>query len=225
MNEQQMTYYDLLGVSIYATTEEIKAAYRKMSWDMHPDRHPDDPHLAKRWQVIGGVYSTLKDPIERAAYDQKMRLSTPGVTEEQGSAASSGSAAADDLRNAFDALRRAEKLREKQKEEQRKKDEKERQQAAQEHARQEEQCRAAAERRRVEEEQRQQKNKGTIYEDDVLFKFYKCDDPVFERNFKEWYYRMAENDYRKGRDKNLQKRWKMCGTKSERKEEKGRRKR
>ena len=38
-------------------------------------------------------------------------------------------------------------------------------------------------------------------------------------------HRKAKNDYRKGRDKNIQKRWKKSGTKSERKEEKGKKKR
>ncbi|MEM4755682.1 MAG: DnaJ C-terminal domain-containing protein [Candidatus Woesearchaeota archaeon] len=64
-------YYDVLGVSRSASSEEIKKAYRRLALEWHPDRHKEDKEFAeKRFKEINEAYQVLSDPEKRAAYDQ-----------------------------------------------------------------------------------------------------------------------------------------------------------
>jgi len=62
-------YYARLGVRPSASTEEIRAAYRKKAQETHPDRNPDDPRAAERFQAVKEAYQVLRDPERRARYD------------------------------------------------------------------------------------------------------------------------------------------------------------
>ena len=67
----QSDYYDILGVSKGATSDEIKKAYRKQALEWHPDRHKDDKEAAeKRFKEINEAYQVLSDSQKRSAYDQ-----------------------------------------------------------------------------------------------------------------------------------------------------------
>ena len=59
-------YYEILGVSKEATTEEIKKAYRKLSLKYHPDKNPDGE---EQFKEIAEAYTTLSDPNKKAKYD------------------------------------------------------------------------------------------------------------------------------------------------------------
>jgi hypothetical protein len=72
-----MTFYDILGLSRDATPDEIRAAYRALAKQYHPDlvqqAGGETKHLAEeRLKAINEAYATLSDPGARARYHQIM---------------------------------------------------------------------------------------------------------------------------------------------------------
>jgi molecular chaperone DnaJ len=67
-------YYEVLGVARDASAEELKAAYRKLALQYHPDRNPGDPEAEKRFKEVSEAYHVLSDPERRAQYDRFGRL-------------------------------------------------------------------------------------------------------------------------------------------------------
>jgi molecular chaperone DnaJ len=63
-------YYEVLGVSRTCTEVELKAAFRKLAMQHHPDRNPGDAGCEHRFKEINEAYDVLKDGDKRAAYDR-----------------------------------------------------------------------------------------------------------------------------------------------------------
>jgi DnaJ-class molecular chaperone len=67
-------YYAVLGVEKDAQADEIKRAWRRLTRQWHPDRHPDDASAAERFTLINQAYETLADAPARARYDAQRRV-------------------------------------------------------------------------------------------------------------------------------------------------------
>ena len=81
-------YYDLLGVPIDASSDDIKKAYSalhphvlssapsygsfagRLAIKYHPDKNPDDPRAEERFKEIAIAYQTLSDPTLRKKYNE-----------------------------------------------------------------------------------------------------------------------------------------------------------
>jgi molecular chaperone DnaJ len=62
-------YYDILGVGRGAGEDEIKAAFRKLARQYHPDVNKD-PEAEERFKEINEAYGVLSDGGKRARYDR-----------------------------------------------------------------------------------------------------------------------------------------------------------
>ena len=70
--ESVLDPYEVLGVERTATEEEIKASYRKLALQYHPDKQKEESELeaaAAKFQQIVTAYNILKDPERRRKYD------------------------------------------------------------------------------------------------------------------------------------------------------------
>lgn len=62
-------YYEILGVSKDASSEDIKKAYRKLARQYHPDLHPGDQAAAEKFKEINEANEVLSDEKKRKNYD------------------------------------------------------------------------------------------------------------------------------------------------------------
>lgn len=70
MSSAEIDYYELLGIERTADDRTIKAAYRKLAMQHHPDRNAGCKDNEAKFKSISAAYECLKDPQKRAAYDR-----------------------------------------------------------------------------------------------------------------------------------------------------------
>ncbi|KAG6463204.1 hypothetical protein O3G_MSEX013736 [Manduca sexta] len=68
VNLTDVTFYEILGVSKQASTQEIRQAYKKLAIKYHPDKNPGEAEQEKFLRITE-AYETLKDPEKRRNYD------------------------------------------------------------------------------------------------------------------------------------------------------------
>lgn len=62
-------YYASLGIQPGASTQEIKAAFRRLAQQYHPDIN-QEPGAEEKFKEVNEAYAVLSDPEKRAAYDR-----------------------------------------------------------------------------------------------------------------------------------------------------------
>jgi molecular chaperone DnaJ len=63
-------YYELLGIQRGADEVAIKAAYRRLAKECHPDHQGGCKNAEAQFKAINEAYDVLKDPQKRSAYDR-----------------------------------------------------------------------------------------------------------------------------------------------------------
>jgi curved DNA-binding protein CbpA len=64
------THYEVLGLGAGASRGEIKAAYRRLAREVHPDAVGTGGDGDERFIRLHAAYATLADPDQRARYDR-----------------------------------------------------------------------------------------------------------------------------------------------------------
>ncbi len=62
--------YEILGLTVGASSEEIRTAYRNLVKRLHPDINPDDEEAQERFKRVSIAYKILNDPAQRQRYDR-----------------------------------------------------------------------------------------------------------------------------------------------------------
>jgi hypothetical protein len=68
MANQKRNYYEILGIPDSAGPQEIRAVYRRLAFQLHPDRNPD-PAARELLQDVIEAFGVLSDPEKRRDYD------------------------------------------------------------------------------------------------------------------------------------------------------------
>jgi curved DNA-binding protein CbpA len=66
------TFYEVLGVSKFASTDDIKKAYKNLAKKYHPDKHPGSKFHEEHFKKINEAYQTLSNQQARSRYDLKI---------------------------------------------------------------------------------------------------------------------------------------------------------
>ena len=91
MPVQFRDYYDILGVSKTATSDDIRKAFRKLARKYHPDVAKDKKTAEEKFKEINEAYEVLSDTSKREKYD---RLGAGWQQYEQAGGAPGGGAGA-----------------------------------------------------------------------------------------------------------------------------------
>ncbi|MDO1449966.1 DnaJ domain-containing protein [Rhodocytophaga aerolata] len=65
-------YYEILGVSRQASSQEIKSSFKKLALLYHPDRNPGNPSAEDKFKQINEAYQVLSDTNNKLIYDLKL---------------------------------------------------------------------------------------------------------------------------------------------------------
>jgi curved DNA-binding protein len=68
----EQNHYATLGLDRRCTFAQIRAAYRLLAKQHHPDLNPNSPTAIKHTQELNAAHETLGDPARRREYDREL---------------------------------------------------------------------------------------------------------------------------------------------------------
>lgn len=82
MVEQSRTLYQILGVTRFASAQQIRESYLRLVRTLHPDRMADRPEAERRlaerrMREVTHAWSILGDEVARADYDRSLAAPAP----------------------------------------------------------------------------------------------------------------------------------------------------
>ena len=81
MSDNAKNYYQVLGIASSAGRDEIRAVYRRLAFELHPDRN-SSADAQTRFQEIIEAFTVLSDPRKRAEYDALLLPEKPIIVSE-----------------------------------------------------------------------------------------------------------------------------------------------
>ena len=84
MNVAKRDYYEVLSVTRECDDQTLKASYRKLALQYHPDRNPGNQEAEEKFKEAAEAYAVLSDPQKRAAYDRFGHQGVNGAGSAQG---------------------------------------------------------------------------------------------------------------------------------------------
>ena len=82
MSDEKRSYYDVLGVDLDASQDDIKRAYRRLAKAYHPDVNRE-PGADARFKEINEANRVLSAPDRRAQYDRFVLMRAMHTEHEQ----------------------------------------------------------------------------------------------------------------------------------------------
>jgi curved DNA-binding protein CbpA len=67
--------YKVLSVSKYATLNDIKVAYRRLAFQLHPDTNGGDKVKSEKFKAVSEAYNILSNDYQRRQYDMQSEAS------------------------------------------------------------------------------------------------------------------------------------------------------
>lgn len=64
-------FYEILGVNQSANASQIRAAYKKLAMQYHPDHNPGNAQAEEMFKAINEAYHVLSDPLKKSRYDSR----------------------------------------------------------------------------------------------------------------------------------------------------------
>lgn len=65
---EKRDYYEVLGIEKGASQDDIKKGFRKLAFQLHPDRNKE-PDAEEKFKEISEAYAVLSDPDKKSQYD------------------------------------------------------------------------------------------------------------------------------------------------------------
>jgi DnaJ-class molecular chaperone len=62
-------YYEILGIDVSASSAQIRAAYKRLAMEYHPDRNQGNTQAEEVFKLVNEAYHTLSDSLKKSRYD------------------------------------------------------------------------------------------------------------------------------------------------------------